>query len=59
MADGSFRSTWGLFGILLLSAIIVFALFFYSANWMLQVRMTVFSSVLLIVFILLYRVRLC
>lgn len=48
MADGSFRSTWGLFGILLLSAIIAFCSIFLFRNRMLQVRMTIFNSILLI-----------
>lgn len=48
MADGSFQSTWGLFGILLLSAIIAFCTIFLFRNRMLQVRMTIFSSILLI-----------
>lgn len=48
MADGSFRSTWGLFGILLLSAIIAFCTVFLFRNRMLQVRMTIFNSILLI-----------
>ena len=41
-------STWGLFGILLLSAIIAFCTIFLFRNRMLQVRMTIFSSLLLI-----------
>ena len=48
LADGTFRSTWGLFGILLLSAIIAFCTIFLFRNRMLQVRMTIFSSLLLI-----------
>lgn len=56
MADGSFRSTWGLFGILLLSAIIVFGTIFLFRNRMLQVRMTIFSSVLLIGFYIAFTV---
>jgi len=50
MTDGNFRSTWGLFGILLLSAVIVFGSIFLFRNRMLQIRMTIFSSVLLIGF---------
>ena len=34
MADGSFQSTWGLFGILLLSAIIAFCTIFLFRNRM-------------------------
>ena len=48
LADGTFQSTWGLFGILLLSAIIAFCTIFLFRNRMLQVRMTIFSSLLLI-----------
>ena len=42
MADGGFQSTWGLFGILLLSALIAFCTIFLFRNRMLQVRMTIF-----------------
>lgn len=48
LADGTFQSTWGLFGILLLSAIIAVCTIFLFRNRMLQVRMTIFSSLLLI-----------
>lgn len=48
MADGGCRSTWGLFGILLLGAIIACCTIFLFRNRMLQIRMTVFSSVLLV-----------
>lgn len=48
MADGSFQSTWGLFGLLLLSVIIAFCTIFLFRNRMLQVRMTIFNSVLLV-----------
>ena len=48
LADGSFQSTWGLFGILLLSAIIALCTIFLFRNRMLQVRMTIFGSLLLI-----------
>lgn len=50
MASGNFQSTWGLFGILLLSAIIALGTVFLFRNRMLQVRMTIFSSILLIGF---------
>lgn len=50
LADGSFQSTWGLFGILLLSAIIAFCTIFLFRNRMLQIRMAVFCSLLLIGF---------
>lgn len=48
LADGSSHSTWGLFGILLLSAIIALCTIFLFRNRMLQVRMVIFSSILLI-----------
>lgn len=48
LADGDTQSTWGLFGILLLSAVISSCTIFLFHNRMLQVRMTVFSSLLLI-----------
>lgn len=48
LADGSFQSTWGLFSILLLSAVIALCSIFLFRNRMLQVRMTIFNSVLLI-----------
>lgn len=48
LADGSFHSTWGLFSILLLSAVITLCTIFLFRNRMLQVRMTIFSSILLI-----------
>lgn len=48
LAEGAFQSTWGLFGILLLSAIIALCTIFLFRNRMLQVRMTIFNSILLI-----------
>lgn len=48
LSDGSFHSTWGLFGILLLSTIIAFCTIFLFRNRMLQIRMTIFGSILLI-----------
>lgn len=50
LADGSSFSTWGMFGILLLSAIITFCTIFLYRNRMLQVRMTIFVILLLIGF---------
>lgn len=44
----AFSSTWGLFGILLLSAIVAFATIFLFKNRMLQIRMSIFNSILLI-----------
>ena len=48
MANGEFQSTWGLFGILLLSAIIAGCTIFLFRNRMLQIRMTIFSTILLV-----------
>ena len=42
LADGGFQSTWGLFGILLLSALVAFCTIFLFRNRMLQIRMTIF-----------------
>ncbi|MCD7899183.1 MAG: DUF4293 domain-containing protein [Bacteroides sp.] len=44
----NFYSTWGLFSILLLSAIISFATIFLFKNRILQLRMTIFSTILLV-----------
>nr|WP_320058730.1 DUF4293 domain-containing protein [uncultured Bacteroides sp.] len=43
-----FHSTWGVLTILLLSMIISFATIFMYRNRMLQIRMTIFCSVLLV-----------
>ena len=48
LADGSFQSTWGLFGILMLSTIVAVATIFLYKNRMLQIRMTIFNSLLLV-----------
>ena len=48
LADGGFQSTWGLFGILLLSALLPSVRYSFSVTRMLQIRMTIFSSILLI-----------
>lgn len=48
LSDGALQSTWGLFGILLFSALIAFCTIFLFRNRMMQVRMTIFSSLLLI-----------
>ncbi|MBQ8672846.1 MAG: DUF4293 domain-containing protein [Bacteroides sp.] len=48
LQDGSLHSTWGLFGVLLLAVIVALATIFLYRNRMLQVRMTVFNSVLLL-----------
>ncbi|MEG1564152.1 MAG: DUF4293 domain-containing protein [Bacteroides sp.] len=44
----TFHSTWGMFGILLLSAIISLCTIFLFKNRMLQIRMSIFNAVLLI-----------
>lgn len=48
LAGGESYSTWGLFGILLLSTIIALGTIFLFRNRMLQIRMVVFNSILLI-----------
>ncbi len=45
-----FHSTWGMFGILLLSAIIALCTILLYKNRILQVRMAVFNSILLVGF---------
>lgn len=50
MADGTFQSTWGLFGILILSAVIACCSIFLYRNRMLQIRMTIFGTILLVGF---------
>lgn len=45
---GTFYSTWGVLGILLLSSIVAFATIFLFKNRMLQIRMSIFNSILLI-----------
>lgn len=46
--NGTFQSTWGLLGILMLSTIVAFASIFLFKNRMLQIRMSIFNSLLLI-----------
>lgn len=48
LAGGGFESTWGLFAILVVSAVVALCTIFLFRNRMLQVRMTIFNSVLLI-----------
>ena len=50
MANGGTESTWGLFAILLLDAVVAFTTIFLYRNRMLQVRMCVFSALLQIGF---------
>ena len=45
-ADGTYQSTWGLFGILFLNAVVALATIFLYKNRMLQVRMSIFSALL-------------
>ena len=49
LQSGCDSSPWGMFAILLLSAIISFATIFLFKNRMLQIRMTVFSSVFMFI----------
>lgn len=46
--NGAFQSTWGLFGILMLSTLVAAATIFLFKNRMLQIRMTIFNSLLLV-----------
>ena len=46
--NGAFQSTWGLFGILMLSTIVAFATIFLYKNRMFQIRMSIFNSLLLV-----------
>lgn len=48
LADGSLMSTWGLFALLVLSAVVSACTIFLFRNRRLQMRMTVFNVVLLI-----------
>lgn len=48
LQNGCDSSPWGMFAILLLSALIAFATIFLFRNRILQIRMTVFNSILLI-----------
>ena len=54
LADGGFQSTWGMFGILLLCAIVALGTIFLFRNRMLQIRMVIFSSLLLIGFYIVF-----
>lgn len=47
MGDG-YQRTWGLFCLLLLSALVAFTTIFLFRNRILQIRMTIFNSLLLI-----------
>ena len=46
--SGSYQSTWGLFGILVLSAMVALATIFLYKNRTLQIRMTMFNSLLIV-----------
>lgn len=58
-AEGTFQSTWGLFGILLLSAIITCCTLFLFRNRKMQMRMVVFNSILLIGYYIAFAVFVC
>lgn len=49
-ADGSLLSTWGVFSLLLLSAVVSFCTIFLFRNRRLQMRMIVFNVVLLVAY---------
>ena len=53
-AEGAYQTTWGLFCILLLSAVVSLATIFLFRNRMLQIRMVIFSSLLLIGFYIVF-----
>lgn len=46
--NGAVQSTWGLFGILMFGTIVALATIFLYKNRMLQIRMTIFNSLLLV-----------
>ena len=46
--NDAFQSTWGLFGILMFSTLVAAATIFLFKNRMLQIRMTIFNSLLLV-----------
>lgn len=46
--NDAFQSTWGLFGILMFSTLVAAATIFLFKNHMLQIRMTIFNSLLLV-----------
>lgn len=48
LASDASQSTWGLFCILLLSGLVAFGTIFLFRNRMLQIRMTIFNSILLV-----------
>lgn len=48
LSTGEFHSTWGLFCLLVLSALIAVAAIFLFRNRMLQIRMTIFNVLLLV-----------
>lgn len=50
--NGTFQSTWGLLGLLLLSTMVAFATIFLFKNRILQIRLSVFNSLVLIGFYL-------
>ncbi len=48
LLDGGYQSTWGLFAIIFLGAVIALCTIFLFRNRMLQVRMTIFNMLLLL-----------
>lgn len=48
MIGDTYQSTWGLFGILMLATIVAFATIFLFKNRILQIRMVIFNSLLLV-----------
>lgn len=50
----AFQSTWGMFGILLLSAVISLSSIFLFKNRVLQIRMAIFNSILLVGYYLVF-----
>lgn len=56
MPDGAFQSTWGLLGILLLSAIVALGTIFLYVNRTLQIRLTVLSTLLLVGYYIVFAV---
>ncbi len=56
LENGELQTTWGLLAILLLSAVVSLCSIFLYRNRMLQIRMTIFSSLLLIGFYIVFAV---
>lgn len=56
LADGNVQSTWGLFGILVLAAVVACCTIFLFRNRLLQIRLTIFNSILLIGYYIVFAV---